>query len=173
MNRCSVDFRKCVSFGNKNIISFDPYAVGKLIKNIETNEFYILQLNRVTSITEVQADNIIKYNFNNWILWCSVITITNNKMDGVNGWTKQIKKECRKQGVRYRLYHDKHAKKTVISSACCEYNHRSHIKCVFMTKRAAMLTSHRRCRECQLGMFPSSGLMIINGNRAKTVYRDN
>ena len=64
MNRCSVDFRKCVSFGNKNIISFDPYAVGKLIKNIETNEFYVLQLNRVTSITEVQADNIIKYNFN-------------------------------------------------------------------------------------------------------------
>ena len=65
MNNRNIDFKNCISFGNKNIISFNPYAVGKLIKNIETNEYFILQLNKVTPISEIQADNIIKLNFNN------------------------------------------------------------------------------------------------------------
>lgn len=47
----------------KNIISFNPTAVGKLCRSIFTGEYVIKELNRVIPVTFEQAEKLIKNNF--------------------------------------------------------------------------------------------------------------
>lgn len=47
----------------KNVINFDPPAVGKLYRNIFSGEYIISENSRVVPVTFEQAENIIKTNF--------------------------------------------------------------------------------------------------------------
>ena len=60
-----------------------------------------------------------------YLIHRSIITITNNKSIGVNGWTEQIKQECCNHAwdIGYTTIYDE---KPDISSSYREYNRRSH-----------------------------------------------
>ncbi len=53
-----------IEIGNgKNVICFDPPAVGKLCKSIITGDCYIIEFNRVVPLNLKQSEKVIKCNF--------------------------------------------------------------------------------------------------------------
>lgn len=47
----------------KNVINFDPPAIGRLMRNLFSGEYIIAEKNRVVPVTFEQAENLIKFNF--------------------------------------------------------------------------------------------------------------
>ena len=56
--------KEFIEIGNgKNIISFDPPAVGRLMRNIFTGEYIIAELRKDVPITFEQGEKLIELNF--------------------------------------------------------------------------------------------------------------